>query len=214
MRTRVKHCSKHCCDLWKRISKRDRVWTLIPQESLRRRKEQVTTGRISTGYRMNADAHSHSAPRSGRWSSAPRQIPRALRIVLAVASLSVLASNANAWLYPEHRDISLLAVQRLDADRQAVFARLWQDARAGDEQRLCAQGADTDQGVKPSCLDWAALAAIAGDHSCSSSELLATARSADWILSVAAIAAQLKVDLAQIPIVPPEESVNGSDRAA
>jgi hypothetical protein len=120
---------------------------------------------------MNADAHSHSAPRSG---------PRALRLVVATAALSLVASNANAWLYPEHRDISLLAVQRLDADRQAVFARLWQDARTGDEQRLCARGADTEQGLKPSCLDWPALAAIAGDHSCSSAEMLATLRTAHW----------------------------------
>jgi hypothetical protein len=137
-----------------------------------------------------------------------------LRLTIVATSLSVLASNANAWLYPEHRDISLLAVQQLDADRQAVFDRLWQDARAGDEQRLCARGADSEQGLKPSCIDWAALAAIAGDHSCSSAEMLATVRTADWILPVAAIGAQLKAELAPIPIVPPEESVSGTDRDA
>jgi hypothetical protein len=163
---------------------------------------------------MKATAQSHSAQRSGRSSPVRLQGSRAFRLLVALALLSVWASDANAWLYPEHRDISLLAVQHLDADRQAVFDRLWQDARTGDEQRLCAHGADADQGLKPSCLDWAALAAIAGDHSCSSSEMLATVRAADWILPVAAIAAQLKVDLAQIPIVPPEEAVSGSDRAA
>jgi hypothetical protein len=51
---------------------------------------------------------------------------------------SVLAHTAQGVAYPEHRQLSLLAVQRLDAERKAVFDRLWQDARAGDEQRLCA----------------------------------------------------------------------------
>jgi hypothetical protein len=136
------------------------------------------------------------------------------RLAFAALSLTVVATDADAWLYPEHRDISLLAVTHLDAERQAEFERLWQDARAGDEQRLCAQGADKDQGLQPACLDWAALAAIAGDHSCSSSDLLATVRTADWILGVASIAAQLKVDLAKIPIAPPEGVVTGLDRAA
>jgi hypothetical protein len=94
----------------------------------------------------------------------------------------------------------MLAVQRLDSERKSAFDRLWQDARAGSEQRLCAAGADSEQGTAPSCIDWAALSAIAGDHSCSSREMLDTARSAPWILQVADVAAQLKADLARIPV--------------
>ena len=62
------------------------------------------------------------------------------------------------------------AVEKLDAERKAQFDRLWGEARVGNEQRLCAQGADAQQGVAPACIDWAAFTAIAGDHSCSSSE--------------------------------------------
>ena len=83
-----------------------------------------------------------------------------------------------------------------------MFDRLWQEARGGDEQRFCAAGADTEQGIAPSCIDWAALSAIAGDHSCSSREMFETARSAPWILQVADVGAQLKEDLARIPVMP------------
>ena len=50
----------------------------------------------------------------------------------------------------------------------------------------------------PECIDWAALSGIGGDHSCSSAQMLDTVDNTDWILKVAAIAAQLKVDLSRI----------------
>ena len=127
------------------------------------------------------------------------------RALLAAAVWSV-SNAAFGWIYPEHRDISVLAVQGLNAERRAEFDRLWQEARAGDEQRLCAQGADAGQGTAPKCIDWAALAGIAGDHSCSSQDMLETVRTSDWILVVADIAAQLKADLAKIPVT---ASTNG-----
>ena len=96
---------------------------------------------------------------------------RKLRL-LAVLILGMLSHPAWSWVYPEHRNLSLLAAQRLSAEHRAVFDRLWQDARVGDEQRLCASGGDSEQGTAPSCIDWAALSAIAGDHSCSSREML------------------------------------------
>ena len=114
-----------------------------------------------------------------------------------------LAGSALAWVYPEHRDIAVLAVQGLDPERKAEFDRLWQEARGGDEQRLCAQGADAGQGLAPPCIDWAGLSGIAGDHSCSSQEMLDTVLASDWILAVADVAAQLKVDLAAIPVTAP-----------
>ncbi len=116
----------------------------------------------------------------------------------AFVALSCVATTALAWLFPEHREIAMLAVQGLDPGRRAAFDGLWQDARAGDEMRLCAQGVDATQGPTPSCIDWAALSAIAGDHSCSSAQMLETVRTSDWILSVAAVAAQLETDLAQV----------------
>ncbi|MDM0110880.1 hypothetical protein QTI66_01905 [Variovorax sp. J22R133] len=120
-------------------------------------------------------------------------------LLLAIFLLSA-ARPAAAWVYPEHRQLALLAVQQLDPERKVVFDQLWQGARTGDEQRLCAQGADATQELTPACIDWAALSAIAGDHSCSSREMLDTARNAAWILSVADVAAQLKLDLGRLPV--------------
>ena len=114
-----------------------------------------------------------------------------------------------AWVYPEHRDISILAVQNLDPARRAVFDSLWKEARRTHEGRLCEQGADVAQGLKPACIDWAALAAIAGDHSCSSGEMSGIVLESKWILAVADVAAKLKIDLARIDILPPSSQVPG-----
>lgn len=127
---------------------------------------------------------------------------------LLLAAVGWCTTNAAfGWIYPEHRDIAVLAVEGLDPERKAEFDRLWQEARLGDEARLCVQSADTEQGVAPECIDWAALSGIAGDHSCSSQEMLETARTSEWILQVADVAAQLKEDLARIPVTAtPEQS--------
>ena len=126
--------------------------------------------------------------------------PHAVAAALIAIGFLVLAAPAHAWVYPEHRDIAVLAVEKLGAERKAQFDRLWGEARAGNEQRLCAQGADTQQGVAPACIDWAAFTAIAGDHSCSSRNMLDITLKTDWILQVADVAAQLKVDLAQVVV--------------
>jgi hypothetical protein len=126
--------------------------------------------------------------------------PHALAAAITAAGLIAFAAPAQAWVYPEHRDIAVLAVEKLDAERKAQFDRLWGEARTGNEQRLCAQGADTQQGVTPTCIDWAAFTAIAGDHSCSSSDMLDSTLKNDWILQVADVAAQLKVDLSQVVV--------------
>ena len=137
-----------------------------------------------------------SAMRFGGWAR-----------LLVMAVTWGAANTAFGWIYPEHRDIAVLAVQGLGAEHRAEFDRLWQEARAGDTQRMCAMVADSEQGVTPACIDWAALSGIAGDHSCSSAEMLETVRKSDWILVVADVAAQLKVDLAAIPVTAPSEQV-------
>src|SRR5215831_5158191 len=117
-----------------------------------------------------------------------------IRIPLAIVSLTIaslgwiLAEPALAWVYPEHRDISILAVQNLDPARRAIFDDLWREARLTHEPRLCEQGADAEQGLKPACIDWAALAAIAGDHSCSSQDMTGIVLESKWVLAVAAVA--------------------------
>ena len=138
-------------------------------------------------------------------------IPTRVLIRLALTTILGSASGAAlAWVYPEHRDLSVLAVSQLDPDRRVIFDRLWQEARAGDENRLCQSGADREQGLAPSCIDWAALAAIAGDHSCSSQEMFETARASDWVLRVADVAAHLKSDLARIPVTAAPDSLDWS----
>ena len=127
---------------------------------------------------------------------------RSLRFTAFAAALACigLSGPAQAWVYPEHRDIAVLGVETLDPQRKALFDQLWREARAGQEKRLCEQGADVRQGVAPACIDWAAFAAIAGDHSCSSRNMLDNVLKSDWILQVADVSAQLKIDLGRIAV--------------
>jgi len=94
----------------------------------------------------------------------PSLLGRLARTLALIASIGG-AGSALAMIYPEHRDITVLGVQTLDPERTELLNRLWRDARVGVEQRLCEQAADSAQGVAPACLDWAAFAAIGGDHS-------------------------------------------------
>jgi hypothetical protein len=112
-------------------------------------------------------------------------------LVLLLVSLQVLP--ASAWVFPEHRDIAALAMQKLDTDHQARLQALWSQARTGHEPRLCAQDSDPTQ---TSCVDFAAFAAISGDHSCSAQEMLTTSLTAPWILGVEKVGAKLKSQLA------------------
>ena len=116
-----------------------------------------------------------------------------LRVLVVVAAL--VASPAYAWVYPEHRDIAGTAVEGLDPARRAALAALWAEARRGAEARLCADPWAGDQ-TKPDCLDLAAWSALAGDHSCSPADLLATVLEKPWTLAVARTAATLRTGLA------------------
>lgn len=119
--------------------------------------------------------------------------PHLLRSTLVLLLVSLQVLPASAWVFPEHRDIAALALQTLDSDRQARLQALWSEARTGHEQRLCAQSSDPAQ---TSCVDFAAWAAISGDHSCSAQEMLGTVLSAPWILGVEKVSARLKSQLA------------------
>lgn len=92
----------------------------------------------------------------------------------AVCACLLPLTSAFAWLYPEHRDITLLAINTLGPDRRAVFEKLWSEGRTGHETRLCASTANTKMGSKPACLDYASWPAIPGDHSCSARDMLST----------------------------------------
>src|SRR5262249_54204845 len=54
--------------------------------------------------------------------------------LLLATCLGVLQPvTALAWLYPEHRDITVLAIQRLEPAARAVLEQLWAEARTGHE---------------------------------------------------------------------------------
>jgi hypothetical protein len=101
-----------------------------------------------------------------------------------------------AWLYPEHRDIMLIAIQKLPTAYRTSLDKLWVQARIGYEFRLSESVIVSDQGLKPEFIDYAAWPAIAGDHSCSAENMLHNILETDWILAVADITAQLKINLA------------------
>ena len=146
---------------------------------------------------------------------APYRLSHSNLLTALAWALCFAPAPASAWVYPEHRDIAVLAVVGLDDERGAVFEQLWAQARTGNEQRLCEQGADSAQGLTPTCIDWAALAGIAGDHSCSSQRMLDTVLDSEWILVVADVAAQLKADLSRIPITAPaQQQVQDGDLIA
>jgi len=127
--------------------------------------------------------------------------------LIGILLSSLISVESGGWVYPEHRDIALLAVDNLDPDRSLVFSQLWREARLSYEGRLCSSGADSAQGLTPDCIDWAALSAIAGDHACSSAQMMETVTGSSWILTLADVAAQLKVDLDRIPILPSSEQL-------
>jgi hypothetical protein len=118
----------------------------------------------------------------------------------AVGSFLIISlfgvNKTNAWVYPEHRDIMLFAIQKLPADYRTSLDELWALARTGYEFRLSEAVIEPEQLLKPEFLDYAAWPAIAGDHSCSAENMLHNILGTDWILKVADITAQLKIDLA------------------
>ena len=90
-------------------------------------------------------------------------------------------TTANAWIYPEHRDIALLAVHRLSPQYRQILDRLWAEARKGYENRLSENVINVQHSRNPKYLDFAAWPAIAGDHSCSAEEMLNTILDSDWM---------------------------------
>lgn len=124
--------------------------------------------------------------------------------VFLVIFLLVITSNIRAWIYPEHRDIALLAIENLTPEYRSILDQLWSEARKGYEERLTESVIDATQTVNITQLDYASWPAISGDHSCSPENLLYNILQTEWILEVANVAAQLKINL--------EEAKNRSDR--
>jgi hypothetical protein len=116
--------------------------------------------------------------------------------LLGIGPIVIFTISAAAWVFPEHRDISLLALERLEPAKRLALVKLWSEARVGHESRLCPEMADDSDGEKPACVDYASWPAIAGDHSCSADDMLDTVLESQWILRVGAVSANLKSSLA------------------
>ena len=101
-----------------------------------------------------------------------------------------------AWTYPEHRDISAAALERLTPARQQVLARMWTTATAGAHPLKNACSTPLG-GYDGSCLDLASWPAIAGDHSCSPENLRKDVVSSAWVMDVSRVAADLRRDLTE-----------------
>jgi hypothetical protein len=119
-----------------------------------------------------------------------------MKLVIVLLFVGVISTPTFSWVYPEHRDIAILAVQKLSPEYRSILDKLWSEARKGFEYRLTEAVIDATQSTKPSQLDFASWPAIAGDHSCSPENMMFNVLQTDWILKVADIAAQLKIDLA------------------
>ena len=102
---------------------------------------------------------------------------------------------SNAWVYPEHREIALQAIEKLSIHYRTLLDKLWSEARIGYESRLTETVIDPSLSTNPQFLDYASWPAISGDHSCSAENMLNIILQSDWILDVADITAQLKIDL-------------------
>ena len=86
------------------------------------------------------------------------------KIVLKTILLIILIGygSSYAWIYPEHRDITLLGVQKLDRENRSQLDKLWSEARTGFENRLTESIIDSAQTTDLTQLDWAAWPAMSG----------------------------------------------------
>ncbi len=118
-----------------------------------------------------------------------------MRIFIPIFIILFSSGSLKAWIYPEHRDIALLAIQNLSPEYRSALDKLWAEARTGYENRLTETVIDATQNANSNKLDFASLPAISGDHSCSAKEMLDVVLHSEWILDVSKIAMQLEQNL-------------------
>jgi hypothetical protein len=116
------------------------------------------------------------------------------------------AAPARAWIWPEHRDIAVTAIQGLPSAERAQLETLWASLKVEAGPQLCRTL--VNQGATPQsafgdwsaiCLDFPSYPALGGDHSCSTADLRAVTESEEWGLRVAWVAEWSKKRLAEAP---------------
>jgi hypothetical protein len=123
-------------------------------------------------------------------ATSKRQV--ALGLLLVLLALAPPPPSAQAYVYPEHRRVTVIAIRGLESTRRAQLDGLWALARSGYESRLGPSPVDTSYTPRVATIDFAAWPAVAGDHSCSASEMLGTVTTAEWIVGVHAVGAALE----------------------
>lgn len=112
-----------------------------------------------------------------------------------IIAMMMVHQHAAGWIYPEHRYIAILAIEGLSPEHRNAIEKLWSEARGPYDSRLTKSIIDPSQGIAPEQLDYASWATISGDHSCSPHEMLNNVLYSNWIMDVADVAAQLKLDI-------------------
>lgn len=107
------------------------------------------------------------------------------------------AAPAHAFIYPEHRDIGVTALSTLSASERDVLRGLWTEARPQLAGPVCRELTMGIPEQAPSCIDFPALSAIAGDHSCSPLDVSRNVLPSSWVLGVARVAEDTKTALAK-----------------
>jgi hypothetical protein len=119
------------------------------------------------------------------------------RPLIMALILILTVQQGFSWIFPEHRDIMVLAISKLDPARRAAFEKLWLQARKGHESRLSVHPADTTIGKGTKFLDYATFPAIGGDHSTCSADMVNSVLTTEWIFKVSDVAMELKSGLAK-----------------
>lgn len=118
-------------------------------------------------------------------------------VIVLLFLVNPVVSRTYAWIYPEHREMALQGIKKLSPENRKKIDELWNLARTGFESRLYHSVIDETNTISPTLIDFAAWPAVGGDHSVSAKDMLNTVLHSDWILSVASIANELKIALAE-----------------
>lgn len=101
------------------------------------------------------------------------------------------------WIFPEHRDITRAAVEKLSPDQRKLLENLWKMAITGSEGRLTPELINNGDVASRHLIDFVSWPSISGDHSISSRDMLNIVLKSDWILKVCEIANDLKIELSE-----------------
>ena len=134
-----------------------------------------------------------------------------MRGIRRIASLTVLAgvlwaAPARAWMWCEHRDIAVTAIEGLPPAERAQLEALWASLKKEAGPQLCPTLVNPGAAPRSAfgdwsgiCLDFPSYPAMGGDHSCSTAELRAVTEHEEWGRRVTWVAEWSKQRFAEAP---------------